>query len=118
MTPVTLFPPRTPPAWPTRAATAALEQTATLASPRLWSIESPALYTLRTRVLDGTTVRDETLTPFGVRTFAFDPDHGFTLNGKPMKLKGVCLHHDGGSVGSASPPASGNAACARSRRSG
>jgi beta-galactosidase len=84
-------------------ATTRLEQTATLASPRLWSLESPTLYTLRTRVLDGTTVRDETLTPFGVRTFAFDPDHGFTLNGQPMKLKGVCLHHDGGSVGAAVP---------------
>jgi beta-galactosidase len=84
-------------------AAATFEQTATLASPRLWSIESPSLYTLRTRVLDGTTVRDETLTSFGVRTFAFDPDHGFTLNGKSMKLKGVCLHHDGGSVGSAVP---------------
>lgn len=84
-------------------ATATLVQTAALAAPRLWSLESPVLYTLRTRVLDGTTVRDETLTPFGVRTFAFDPDHGFTLNGQPMKLKGVCLHHDGGPVGSAVP---------------
>jgi beta-galactosidase len=84
-------------------ATAPLEQTVTLASPRLWSTASPALYTLRTRVLDGAAVRDETLTPFGVRTFAFDPDHGFTLNGQPMKLKGVCLHHDGGSVGAAVP---------------
>jgi beta-galactosidase len=84
-------------------ATTMLEQTAPLASPRLWSLESPTLYTLRTRVLDGTTVRDETLAPFGVRTFAFDPDHGFTLNGKPTKLKGVCLHHDGGSIGAAVP---------------
>jgi beta-galactosidase len=84
-------------------ATVSLEQTPTLASPRLWSLDAPTLYRLRTRVLDGATVRDETLTPFGVRTFAFDPDRGFTLNGKPTKLKGVCLHHDGGSVGAAVP---------------
>lgn len=84
-------------------ATLTLEQTASLASPRLWSLETPTLYRLRTRVLEGTIVRDETLTPFGVRTFVFDPDHGFSLNGKAMKLKGVCLHHDGGSVGAAVP---------------
>lgn len=83
--------------------TSTIEQTASLTAPRLWSIESPTLYTLRTRVLEGATVRDETLTPFGVRTFAFDPDHGFALNGKPIKLKGVCLHHDAGSVGAAVP---------------
>ena len=54
------------------------------------------LYTLRSRVLLGTNVVDETLTPFGIRTAVFDADKGFSLNGKTLKLKGVCLHHDAG----------------------
>src|SRR5436309_14262778 len=44
---------------------------------------------------------DEYATPFGVRTFAFDGDRGFILNGKPLKIRGVCLHHDLGSLGAA-----------------
>jgi beta-galactosidase len=46
---------------------------------------------------------DETVEPFGIRTIAFDPDKGFFLNGKNVKIKGVCLHHDGGCVGAAVP---------------
>ena len=84
-------------------ATTMLVQTVVLPQPRRWTLDAPTLYTLRSRVLDGTAVRDETLTPFGVRTIAFDPDHGFALNGVPMKLKGVCLHHDAGPLGAAVP---------------
>jgi len=103
MTPLTLFPPRTPPAWPIRAPPPRSSRPPP--SPRLGSGQSSRLRSTRSARACSTArpVRDETLTPFGVRTFAFDPDHGFTLNGKPMKLKGVCLHHDGGSVGSAVP---------------
>mgnify|MGYP003650218520 FL=1 len=83
----------------------AFKQTMAVASPQRWSLDSPQLYTLRTRlVIDGHTV-DETSTPFGIRTFAFDAATGFTLNGHPHKLKGVCLHHDAGSVGAAVPTA-------------
>ena len=46
---------------------------------------------------------DETSTAFGIRAIAFDPDHGFLLNGVPTKFKGVCIHQDGGSVGVAIP---------------
>ncbi len=80
-------------------------QTIALPHPRLWSPDSPTLYTLRSRVLEHEVVRDETLTPFGVRTIRFDPDKGFALNGTPMKLKGVCLHHDAGPLGAAVPAA-------------
>jgi len=80
-------------------------QTVVLPHPRLWSTDAPALYTLRNRLVDGGTVRDETETPFGVRTLRFDPDKGFALNGTPMKLKGVCLHHDAGPLGAAVPAA-------------
>ena len=46
---------------------------------------------------------DETETPFGIRTATFDADKGFFLNGVSTKLKGVCLHHDAGSLGAAVP---------------
>jgi beta-galactosidase len=72
-------------------------------SPQLWSPDSPALYSLRIRLLDDGAVVDETTTPFGIRSLAFDPNTGFSLNGVPTKFKGVCIHQDGGSVGVAIP---------------
>jgi len=68
----------------------------------LWDSGNPYLYTLKTTVTDGKT-KDELETVFGIRTLRFDPDSGFYLNGKNTKLKGVCLHHDGGCVGAAVP---------------
>lgn len=67
--------------------------------PRLWSPNSPALYQLRTTVKVSGEVKDEYYTTFGIRTFRFDPDEGFFLNGEHMKFKGVCLHHDNGCLG-------------------
>jgi beta-galactosidase len=72
-------------------------------SPALWSLESPQLHTLVTRITAGEAVLDEVTTPFGIRTAEFKSDTGFWLNGKNLKLKGVCLHHDGGAVGAAVP---------------
>lgn len=73
---------------------------------RLWSPDSPNLYTLVTKIscqtADGKQVEyiaDQQ--PVGIRTFTFDPDHGFFLNGKPTLFKGVCLHHDAGCLGAA-----------------
>jgi beta-galactosidase len=74
-----------------------------VSAPQLWSIETPVLYTLRSRVMLGTNVADETLTPFGIRTTMFDADKGFLLNGASLKFKGVCLHHDAGPLGAAVP---------------
>ena len=71
--------------------------------PELWDTESPRMYTLVTVLLDGATVLDSTETRFGIRSFHFDPETGFFLNGRNLKIKGVCLHHDGGLVGSAVP---------------
>ena len=72
-------------------------------NPKLWMLESPALYMLNTRLSMGQKALDETSTTFGIRTIRFDPDKGFFLNGKSMKIKGVCIHHDAGSVGAAVP---------------
>ena len=71
--------------------------------PLLWSTRTQNLYKLNTKVLlNGQTV-DETSTVTGIRTFTFDPDKGFALNGEWMKMKGVCIHHDAGVLGAAVP---------------
>jgi beta-galactosidase len=81
----------------------ALVQELDVAKPQRWSLDTPVLYTLRNRVTVAGTPVDETSTPFGIRTLTFDPDKGFLLNGRSMKLKGVCIHHDAGSLGAAVP---------------
>ena len=79
----------------------AFEQQAVVPKPRLWSLDEPNLYVAVTRVFVSGNLADETRTPFGVRAIRFDPNHGFFLNGQPLKLKGVCLHHDLGALGAA-----------------
>lgn len=74
-------------------------QDANIKSPALWSPESPALYTAVTEVYRDRQLTDRAETRFGVRTIAFDAAEGFRLNGKPLKLKGGCLHHDNGPLG-------------------
>jgi beta-galactosidase len=80
-----------------------LVQKIKISQPKLWSLQSPQLYTLKSRLQSGDKTVDETETPFGVRTATFDAKQGFFLNGVSTKLKGVCLHHDAGSVGAAVP---------------
>ena len=69
--------------------------------PQLWSPEQPNLYTARTRVMRGSQVLDEVNTRFGIRTLSYTSEHGFQLNGKTRKFKGVCNHHDLGPLGAA-----------------
>lgn len=80
-----------------------LVQKITVSHPLWWSTETPVLYTLRSRITAKDAVVDELTTFFGIRTIRFDPDRGFFLNGKPTKFKGVCIHHDAGSLGAAVP---------------
>lgn len=79
------------------------EQTVFVAKPRLWSLEDPYLYTIKTTVTKGNEVIDRTETRAGIRSLTFDPNKGFALNGKSMKVKGVCIHHDAGCLGAAVP---------------
>lgn len=79
------------------------EQTVSVAKPRLWSLEDPYLYTIKTTVTKGNEVIDRTETRAGIRSLTFDPNKGFALNGKSMKVKGVCIHHDAGCLGAAVP---------------
>ena len=70
-------------------------------TPALWSIDSPTLYTVKTEIsVAGKTV-DDYNTTFGFRTIEWDPMKGVFLNGEPIKMLGVCLHHDMGCIGSA-----------------
>ncbi|HTE01410.1 MAG TPA: beta-galactosidase GalB [Mucilaginibacter sp.] len=80
---------------------ASVEQDITIAKPALWSVEHPALYKAVTKVMVNNVAVDEYTTPLGIRYFDFDADKGFSLNGKPMKILGVCDHHDLGSLGAA-----------------
>jgi beta-galactosidase len=84
--------------------TAVLDQDLQVPSPRLWSVEEPSLYSLVTEVRNNGRLTDRVETPFGIRTFRFDAQEGFFLNGKPMKLQGVCNHHDLGALGAAAFP--------------
>lgn len=71
--------------------------------PHLWDIDNPYLYTLQTSVQAGDKAVDRVRTPFGIRSSVFKSDSGYWLNGRNVKIKGVCLHHDGGAVGAAVP---------------
>jgi beta-galactosidase len=70
-------------------------------APRLWSVDNPQQYKLITKVMVDNQLSDVYETPFGIRSFRFDAEQGFFLNGESMKIKGVCLHHDLGALGAA-----------------
>ncbi|MDE6161312.1 MAG: beta galactosidase jelly roll domain-containing protein, partial [Muribaculaceae bacterium] len=72
-----------------------------ISDPHLWSPDSPYLYTLATYVQDAKSgeVLDSYMQPVGLRYYSFDAKNGFSLNGKRMKINGVCLHHDAGALG-------------------
>lgn len=77
----------------------------TVESPVLWDVESPRLYTLVTEVMKDGKVVDADTTVTGIRDARFDPDKGFMLNNRPLKLKGVNMHQDHAGVGAAIPDA-------------
>jgi beta-galactosidase len=70
-------------------------------NPKLWSVDDPYLYRVVTEVVSGGKVADRYETVTGIRSFAFDSEKGFFLNGKPLKILGVCNHHDLGCLGAA-----------------
>lgn len=80
-----------------------VKQQIPVTAPAIWDIEQPNLYKAITKIVSANKVVDDLTTIFGIREFNFDAATGFYLNGKNMKLKGVCLHHDGGAVGAAVP---------------
>jgi beta-galactosidase len=79
------------------------DQAVQVASPRLWSPDTPILYHVRSVVRSGGREVDAYNTPLGIRDIRYDVNRGFLLNGEPVKMLGMCLHHDGGCVGAAVP---------------
>ncbi|MFB8181285.1 glycoside hydrolase family 2 TIM barrel-domain containing protein [Streptomyces sp. NPDC055966] len=74
----------------------------TVPEPQLWDFGTPGhRYTLHTELRAGGRTTDSYRTPFGIRSYRFDPDEGFSLNGTATKIKGVDLHHDQGALGAA-----------------
>lgn len=80
-----------------------VEADLTIENPKLWDVDEPNLYDLSATVTaDGES--DTYETEFGVRKIEIDFDNGFRLNGKPMKLRGGCIHHDNTLLGSCAYP--------------
>lgn len=84
---------------------AVFDQDLVVKNPRLWNLDKPVLYRARCRVRSLGATLDDEVTPFGIREARFEADTGFWLNGKNLKIKGVCLHQDAGAFGIAVPPA-------------
>ena len=75
--------------------------TLSVPNPQRWDIDRPYLYTVISEVVDANRVVDRYTTPLGIRSIGFDKHRGFLLNGRAVRLHGVCLHHDLGALGSA-----------------
>ena len=78
-----------------------VKQLLTTLKPQLWAPETPRLYRVVSEVREASRISDTFETSFGIRTAKFDVKNGFTLNGKRIIIKGVCLHHDLGALGAA-----------------
>jgi beta-galactosidase len=76
-------------------------QKLSISNPILWSIDNPIMYKAVSQIILNGKVIDSYETPFGIRTFYFDAGKGFFLNGKHLKILGVCDHHDLGALGAA-----------------
>jgi len=81
--------------------TTSVPLTLTVASPQRWDIGRPYLYHAITTVRQNGEVVDRYVTPFGIRTIEFSREQGFLLNGRHVKVQGVCNHHDLGALGAA-----------------
>lgn len=92
-TPVTVLP----------GESAIVRQRLAIERPQRWSVESPTLYRAVVTVADDDRV-DVRSTSFGIRTLQLDTRYGLRINGEPVKLRGACIHHDNGPIGSAAIP--------------
>ena len=76
-----------------------IEQSVNVEKPELWSVDDANMYKMKTEIVENDEVLDTYETDYGFRYYNFDKDTGFSLNGEKMKLKGVSMHHDQGSLG-------------------
>ncbi len=75
-----------------------------VATPQLWDLDNPHLYTLHAVLSVGDSELDRSETAFGIRDIAIDAQDGFRLNGRPLKLRGGCIHHDNSLLGACAFP--------------
>ena len=85
------------------SATGAAELNFTVPEPELWSVDDPSLYQLKVSLLLNGKAVDQQVQQVGLREIRYTADEGFFLNGKNIKMKGVCVHHDAGALGAAVP---------------
>ncbi len=78
-----------------------VEMDFTLPNAHLWEIGNGYLYTMRTTILENGTLLDTDVSTFGIRTVTADATNGLQINGKTVKLRGGCIHHDHGILGAA-----------------
>ena len=81
--------------------TTVFDQSTTVKEPRLWDLETPHLHTAVSEIIEDDRVVDRHETIFGIRRIEYGPDFGFKLNGRRVRMNGVCLHHDLGPLGAA-----------------
>ena len=82
---------------------ATINQVIDVVNPQLWNLDQPNLYKAITKIKSAKNTFDEQSTTFGIRDSKFEAATGYWLNGNNIKIKGVCLHHDAGALGSAVP---------------
>ena len=80
---------------------AEVEQTISVRAPALWSLDAPHLYRAEVELASSNQTLDRTTTTFGIRKIEADAEHGLRINGEVVKLRGGCVHHDNGLLGSA-----------------
>lgn len=80
---------------------ATIRQRLYINQPKTWNVDTPYLYTCRSKVMDGESVLDEEISTFGIRSLSLDAQDGLRINGKVVKLRGACIHHDNGVIGAA-----------------
>ena len=79
----------------------AIDENVVIKNPILWSTDHPYLYKIVLQLFKGNELLDDYKVNIGIRSFKFDSEKGFSLNGIHMKIKGVCMHHDLGALGAA-----------------
>ena len=84
-----------------RGDTAQVRRRLFIKNPELWDVDTPRLYTCVSKLMAGDIVLDEVTETFGVRSLTLDTERGLILNGKSVKLRGACIHHDNGPIGAA-----------------
>lgn len=67
--------------------------------PKLWSVDAPYLYRCVVKLVEADQIMDDEETNFGIRKLSLDAKHGLRINGKEVKLRGACIHHDNGIIG-------------------